>query len=137
MNKTNIQKIILHELIIRSIKILDIGFITIIYVFIAFFSSVIIDNKLGIFNPKKEDKKSLFRLFMEISLHIYIIGVAIYIIRNIVELIPYPLNGYDGYDHSKLKELGGGVIFIFVFLFYQNYLREKMKYFYTRMFNSK
>lgn len=127
------KTLLLHEIILRTIKIIDIGFITIIYVFISFFTSVEIDNKLGKFNPIKANKKSLFRIFLELCLHIYLIGVYIYIVRNIIELIPYPLQGYEGYDHIRLKELGGGVMFAFVFFSFQYNLREKMLYFYNRI----
>ena len=121
------------EIIIRSVKILDIGFITVIYFLIAFFSSVYIDDKLGKFDPKKADKKNIGLLFGEVCLHIYLIGVFTYVIRNLIELIPYPLNGIDGYDHKKLKELGGGVVFTFVFFIFQTNLREKLLYLYQRI----
>lgn len=132
IKKTFKEKLI-HETILRSIKVIDIGFITIIYVFVSFFTSVEIDNKLGRFNPVKADKKSLFRIFLELCLHIYLIGVYIYIVRNLIELIPYPLQGYEGYQHQKLKELGGGVMFGYVFFLFQNHLKEKMIYFYNRI----
>lgn len=121
------------EVIFRTVKIIDIGFITLIYFLIAFFSSFYIDEKLGIFDSKLADNKNIFILFGEVSLHIYFIGVFTYIIRNLIELIPYPLNGYDGYDHSKLKELGGGVVFTFIFFIFQNNLRSKLIYLYKRI----
>lgn len=122
-----------QELIIRSIKIIDIGFITAIYFLIAFGLSTYIDKKLGKFDPVVANRKSMLMVFCEIFLHIYMIGVFAYVIRNLVELIPYPLHGIEGYDHRKLKELGGGVIFTFVFFFYQENLKEKLLYFYERL----
>lgn len=127
------EKNVKNELIIRSIKIIDIGFLTVFYFLIAFFSSVYIDKKLGQFDTRKADKKNIFILFLEIIVHIWLIGVFTYFVRNIIELVPYPLNGIDGYDHSKVKELGGGVVFTFVFFLFQTNLRDKLLYIYKRL----
>lgn len=129
----NINEKVKKELIFRTIKIIDIGFLTVLYFLIAFFSSVYIDNKLGPFDPKKASKKTILNLFIEIIVHIWLIGVFTYIVRNIIEIIPYPLNGIDGYNHSKVKELGGGVVFTFVFFIFQKNLRDKLEYIYRRL----
>lgn len=129
MDMNNIQ----NEIIIRSIKIIDIGFLTVLYFFLAFFSSVYIDNKLGPFDAKKADKKKIFSLFFEIIIHIWLIGILTYFIRNIIELIPYPLNNINGYNHSMVKELNGGVFFPFLFFLFQRNLQDKLIYIYKRL----
>jgi hypothetical protein len=60
-------------------------------------------------------------LLLQISSQFGFIGILSYIIRNIVQIIPYPLNGYYNYDRSQLYELlRGTLIATFLFLFSPN-----------------
>ena len=108
------------ELAIRSVKLLDIGYVTALFFlagyYTAQYSEKVFRNFLG--EPSTFTSKSNTRLLMEILLQIAIIGMMSYILRNLVEKIPYPLNGMKGYDHLKLKELAGpGVITFFLVVF--------------------
>jgi hypothetical protein len=125
---------ILDELIIRSIKVIDIGYIAVIYFTLAFFISGSIDKWLGKFEAKA--RKSTLRLAAEVILHIWCIGVIVYIVRNIVERIPFPLNGIRGFEHRRVKELSNAAVFTFVMLFFQKHLRHKLEYLYERVFGS-
>lgn len=122
------------DILLRSIKIIDIGYITIIYFMLGFYLSIWIDSKLGEFDKEKAHSKSLFRLTMECVLHIYLIGVLIYIMRNLVEKIPFPLNGIEGFNHLKVKELTNAAVFTFIFVLYQKHLRMKLEYIRERIF---
>jgi hypothetical protein len=116
------------EIVIRGIKIMDIGYIAIIYTTIAFILSQCIDKLYGTFDPKAEDKKPAFYIYINVISHLFLIGILTYFIRNIVEQIPYPFNGIRGYDHLRLKELGSAALFTTTFMFYQTNLRDKMNY---------
>ena len=122
-----------QDILMRSIKMLDIGYLTIIYVFIAIICAKITDMLYGEFDEKKEEQKSLVVLFIELIVSLWFYGVLIYVIRNIVPLIPFPLNGFQGFDHFKVKEVYNPTIFTFVFLLYCNILMHKIKYFYERL----
>ena len=124
------------DVIIRSIKILDIGYITVIYFTLGFLISVGISKLLGDFNAEVENKKSTLRLFLEIVGHIWLIGVLVYIARNVVELIPFPLNGVLGFEHKRVKELGNAAVFTFVLLFFQAQLRSKLELLQKRLVGS-
>jgi len=125
-----------QELIIRSIKIVDIAYITIIYVTITILFSVYLDKLIGKFNKKENDKKSTIKIIFEIYANFIVIAIFGYIIRNIVELFPFPLDGSNGFEHSKIKELNGGLIVGFAIFFYQTNLRNKIDYLFNeRIFN--
>jgi hypothetical protein len=52
--------------------------------------------------------------------------VCVYILRNIIELIPFPLHGYYGYDHYKVREIRGGVLISFAIVTFQPNLKAKV-----------
>ena len=122
-----------QDLTMRSIKIVDIGFITMINFTLGVAIGAFIDNTLGDFDEKKQDEKHILQIFGELLLHLYILGIIAYIVRNLTELIPFPLDGYKGYDHNRLGEMKLGVAFTFALFFYQVHLREKLNYFLKRI----
>lgn len=121
-----------NEMLFRLVKITDIGYITVIYFLPAFFFSIMIDRFIGPFDPYLQEKKPTYRILLECILHIFLIGVIIYIARNIVEKIPSPLNGVQGLKHLEVKELSTAPVFVFIFLFFQNNLVNRLKYLNTR-----
>ena len=118
-----------HDILMRSIKILDIGYIAVLYFTIAHFLSIILDRiSVFLFGHIRHDKrKTKTTLYMEILFQIILTGVCIYIGRNIIMYIPFPLDGYNNYDHFKVKELTTGA-FLNVFIFsLQKTLQSKIK----------
>ena len=86
------------------------------------------DFQLGKFNPEEADEKSTAQLYGEVLLHFALIGILMYIVRNVVEWVPFPLNGMFGYDHLKLNELRNAGLFAVIFFLFQNNLTEKLVY---------
>jgi hypothetical protein len=123
-----IQKIGQRDGVIRSIKILDIGFIASLHFISAFLISEFIDRKLGKFDKKDAEKKSTARLFAEVIVHVGLLGIVVYFLRNLVELVPFPLDGIHQFSHKRLKELSGGVALTFSLFFFQYNLKAKMDY---------
>ena len=71
--------------------------------------------------------KSNTVLLLEILSQVCLIGMLSYILRNTIEMIPFPLNGTKGYDHLKLKELASpGVITFFLVIFSFNMQQKIM-----------
>jgi len=116
------------ELQIRGIKIIDIAYIAAIYLTLGAVLSLTIDRQLGKFYQQEADEKSTAQLYGEVLLHFASIGILMYIVRNVVEWIPFPLNGVYGYDHLRLNELKNAGLFGVIFFLFQNNLREKLVY---------
>jgi hypothetical protein len=120
------------ELIIRSIKIVDIGYITIIYFILGLILAKLCDKYLGKFDENKENNKSILRSILELSLYLWFIGVIIYVVRNIVPLIPFPLDGMYGFKHLKVKEVTTATVFIISFMYFQEHYQDKIKYIFSK-----
>jgi hypothetical protein len=116
------------EIIIRMIKLLDIGYITTIYAILAIILAKLFDKYFGNFDEVSEEKKSLIQSIIELILHLWLIGIVIYIVRNFVPLIPFPLNGIYGFNHLKVKELSTATVFSIVFIYFYQYYQNKVKF---------
>jgi hypothetical protein len=126
----------LQDLLIRTNKMIDIGFITTIYFILGAIVANIITKYQTEFNNKNEDKRTVIKSTLSLILLIWINGVLIYFARNIVELIPYPFDDLFGFHHKKVKELGAATAFTFVLLYYQPNLNKMMKYLSVRWNNT-
>ena len=116
------------ELQTRGIKIIDIAYVAAIYLTLGAVLSLTIDRQLGKFDQQEADEKSTAQLYGEVLLHFASIGILMYIVRNIVEWIPFPLNGVYGYDHLRLNELKNAGLFGVIFFLFQNNLKDKLIY---------
>lgn len=116
------------ELIIRSIKIIDLVYITLIFFITGYIIGVLLDdflyfrfNKNNDKNKINKPKKTKFQLIIEIFIQLTLIVIISYIARNLIELIPFPLDGIIGYQHLLVKELKTGSLFmIFMIMFSYN-----------------
>lgn len=116
------------EIIVRGIKILDIGYITAIYFTLGLVCATIVDNYLGKFDEKKEKRKTLLRSTVELLLHLWLIGIVTYLVRNIIPMIPFPLEGIYGFQHIRVKEVSSASMFSVAFLLFQKYYQAQVKY---------
>lgn len=112
-------------------KILGIGYVTTLYFIAGIALAKVFDAVYGKFDKEEHEKsgRSLFHLGAEIVFHMFLISVLIYILRNIVERIPYPLEGIGAYQHSKLKELSSPPILSVVTVLFQKNFKDKTEYF--------
>ena len=133
MEKLNLKS----ELLMRSIKIIDIAYISAIYATIVISYSVLLDKFIGSVDEKVELEKPLWQVMLEVWLYIGLVAISAYIVRNVVEKIPFPLDGVGGFIHSKVKELGGGPIYGFLLFFYARNLRKKIEILINRVTNQK
>ena len=121
------------DLEFRTIKILDIGYITIIYFILGILISRVFDIYLGKFDKSKDDKKHIARVGLELIVIIWAIGAIVYLARNIVELIPSPFDGLYGFKHLQMKELGSAAVFTMIVLSYTYHFAGKLNYFNNRI----
>jgi hypothetical protein len=116
-----------------AVKLTDIGLVTVYYFVFGITAAKLFDIVYGQFRPENYEKVSSFRLFLEIVLHLFLIGVVSYLLRNIVSAIPFPLEGVAGFRHERLKELEGGHVLAIVMVLFQKNLIDKIKYFANRV----
>ena len=125
------KKTLENDILMRSIKLLDIGYINVLYVFMALMFAKITDLTMGKFDPAKESKKSKLRLTIELILILWVYGISIYIARNIAGLIPFPLDGYEGFKHHRVKELGSAATYTFTYVLFSAYINNKLSHYYN------
>ena len=123
------------EIGFRIAKIFDIGYITIIYFILSIILAKCVDSLIGTFDENKEKLKSKFRQTLELIGIMWLNVIIIYIVKNVVELIPSPFNNINGLDHMKIKELKNGTVFLFIFLLLQRNFINKLHYYYKNIFN--
>jgi hypothetical protein len=112
-----------------AVKLFDIGFVTFLFFALGIVFAKGFDLLYGKFDKSEYKHVSKWKLFLDIVVHIFAIGVVAYILRNVVELVPFPLDGVAGFRHTLLKELEGGHILTVVLILFQKNLEEKVRYF--------
>ena len=118
-----------------AVKLADIGLVTVYYFVFGILFAKAFDSVYGKFRKDEYDKKNKFVIFLEIILHLFLMGIVAYALRNIVAAIPFPLEGVAGFQHTRLKELQGGAVLSIVLVFFQKNLMNKIKYFLRRVLN--
>jgi hypothetical protein len=93
----------------------------------------IFDRYLSTFDEKKEAKKPIRQSILELILYIWLIGIVIYVVRNIVPLIPFPLDGMYGFEHLRVKEVTSAATFSIMFIYFQEHYQQKIKYIYSKI----
>ena len=122
-----------EEVIVRGIKIIDIGFITAIYSVVGIVLAKVCDKVNGEFDKEKEDKKPTWQILVEVIFYLWFLGVVIYAVRNIIPLIPFPLDGVYGFKHILVKEVTGAAIFSITFFYFQDYYKNKIEHLFNRL----
>lgn len=99
---------------ITGIKILAIAYVTILYGVGGIFTGILLDTtvfKSLYVNAELEKKKSLFRQTAEIIYITIIYGIVTYLGKNILQTVPFPLEGVDGFSYMRVKEVASGTLY--------------------------
>ena len=116
-----------EDLIIRSIKILDFAFIIPIYTLGALIGSIFLDNYVYKYikivdKPNIQDESDV-QLFTNIVILLLVNTIAAYILRNLLQKIPFPLDNVRGFKHMKVREVSSGQIINFIILIFSRTIR--------------
>jgi len=124
------------DALIRTIKLFDIAYIICIYFVFALVIAFLFIKIGGKYDVEYDKKKSLKRLSVEIIFMIWMSLVTGYILRNIVEKIPSPFDGYFGFVHSRLKETASVSSYVISILLMTSIYNQKFEYFTRRLYNN-
>jgi hypothetical protein len=124
--------------IITIIKIIAIIYICIIDIILGLIVSILLDKYLfeKIFKDNKSednyDKQNIFNkyYFYKIIKLGFIIGILVafsYILRNIIQLIPFPLDNYYGFNYDKLLEYKSNTLLTTIIMLYSKTLQNNIK----------
>ena len=119
------------------VKLLDIGLVTVYFFVLGLAAAKAFDGVMGDFAEDNYEQISILQLFVEIVLQLFALGVISYVLRNLVRLIPFPLDGVAGFHHDRLKELDGGEVMALVLILFQHNLIDKVLYFVRRVLGIK
>ena len=124
-----------HDIVMRSIKIIDIGYITALYFIAGYYAAILLDTVFNKYFGNAETNKtySKTKLIVYIIIEIAIIGIISYILRNLIQMIPFPLDHYNGFDHMKVKEVSSGTLLTVTMILFQSNVQNKIIYLKTLM----
>jgi hypothetical protein len=116
-----------EDFIIRSIKILDFAFIIPIYTLGAVFGAIFLDKYVYkymlITNKYNIQDETDVQLFTNIVILLLINTITAYILRNLLQKIPFPFENVYGFKHMKVSEVKSGSIITMILLIFSNEIR--------------
>lgn len=120
----------------RTFKMLDIALCSTYYFFLVLVSSFILNQLFGAFDRQLYDNMTTAEVVLRTLVHGIAIALTAYLLRNIVNTIPFPLEGTAGYIHTFTKEVNGGVVLVVLAVAFQNSFLQKCRYVYSRFFGA-
>ncbi len=113
---------------IIMIKLIAMAYVIFFHFTISVFMSKLIDKIIPNVTRDKNNmvNESKFKTVSLMYFNMLLIVYAMYLFRNLIEHIPFPLDGMYGYQHSRLKERTSVVLTSFFIMFYQKSLRERV-----------
>ena len=93
-----------------------------------FISAFVVSMFLDRITPDLDPAKSRLLIFTEVCVQFGIIGAIVFLMRHVIKNIPFPADGWYGYEHSTNGELRSLPLFVFIFMFFQKKTQAKMKH---------
>jgi hypothetical protein len=113
-----------------SVKASAIFIVAIIYFILGTVLSILLDE----LSPDDNyEQMSTLELFFHISGMLGLIAVVFYFMRIMLKRIPFFMNGWYGFEASRLREISGGIIIAHTVYTYQTRLVSMMTEFGKRM----
>ena len=114
--------------IIGGLKILHIGYFNIIYLIFGYLYTKLFEMIHGDFDIDVENRKPIAIQVLELISMLWFAAVFLFIIYRSAHKIPHPkiFNGYKYSYNEHFKAIRESGIFIFMFLFFQNSIFDKV-----------
>lgn len=113
------------------IKIVAILYISFIYGLGSILFSVLTDRYIlpSLYDRTEEEmaKKSTTRHVLETTIILSIYGLIAYIGRNILQEIPFPFDGSEGFKYMQVKEVASGGLLLWMLINISPILTNKVK----------
>ena len=101
---------------LRIVKLITIFVLGNLYLFLGVVTSTTMNKYIA---KPYDTEKSKFRNFIQLTIEVGLIVIAVYCIRVIVKSkIPNPFHGMYGFDSRRVRELNGNIVLAFAFLMY-------------------
>ena len=112
------------------VKIIAIAFVTVLYsmggIFLTIASDKYVLNDFYDKTDEEADKKSTSRHLAETTAILAFFGVIAYIGRNVLQLIPFPLENVYGLKYANIKEVSSGSLLLWIIINYSPVLTRKI-----------
>ena len=122
---------IFNNLTITFIKLIAILCISFIYSYGGIMLTIPTDRYiLSSFYDRTDEelnKKSTARHIFETTVILSVFCVIAYVGRNILQEIPFPLDGVGGFKYSNVKEVASGSLLLWIFINVSPVLTNKVK----------
>jgi hypothetical protein len=119
-------------------KVADIGLVSFYFMSFTITASILLQLLTSVYDKYTASpdgtEKSTLRLFLEVVANIFFIAVTFWVARNIIERVPFPLDGLGGYQHSRLSTQTMSQISALAIILFQTALMEKIKVLNERIF---
>ena len=116
------------EIIIRSIKIFAIAYFLTLSFIVCFSLGKYIDNFFEYLYGTNYESKNINILYIEALSQIIFLAIVSYMLRNIIQMIPFPFEGIYGFQYMKVREVTvPSTITLFLFIFQYKY-QNKLSY---------
>ena len=120
------------------IKSLAIVYVTVIYAMGGVWLAALADRKFlrsYYHTPAEEDEMSTGKHFWETIIILSVLGVLTYIGRNVLQKIPFPLDGVLGFDYMRVPEVVTGGLLGWTIFIFSGVLDRKIKIINERLSN--
>jgi hypothetical protein len=114
--------------VVGGLKILHIGYLTIIYLIFGYLYTKLFEAIYGKFDTDSENQKPIGIQILELISMLWFAAVFLFMIDRSTHKIPHPkIFKGDKYNYTEyFKALRESGIFIFLFLFFQNSIFDKI-----------
>ncbi len=95
-------------------------YITVLYILFGIYVVTLLDEYgiNSILIDKNDTKDSIFRLVLELAITVATTACIAYVGKYLIQLIPFPFDGWYGFDYKSVREVNTGhILFIFMFTF--------------------
>jgi len=116
-----------------TVKAFSISYIYVIQFLLSFLFALALNKMFKDFDASEADKKDVIVLVLEVMGQLILVGIIAFVIRNIMSLFPYPLDGVYGVETKRIKEFASAPLIPFILLFFYRNLKDKMSYLFNRL----